>query len=208
MSSGNLTILFNDNGTPFTSTQTGQTGQTGKTIFQLEETVVQKLNNFNSKYVEYLRCNPNIDDSNRKINQTRISMGSAPISINDKLNNPPYRNKVGCPTSNIADENEVTTSYNEANTAINALDAATNYIKTTSGGVSREVYDMSYNSMLSNHASILKLRNELDVKMRELNRSEDSVYSIYKANFDSTMYTSILWSVLASSLVYYIFVKL
>jgi hypothetical protein len=201
MSSGNLTILFNENGTPFTS---GQTGQTGKTIFQLEETVVQKLNNFNSKYVEYLRCNPNIDDSVRTINQSRTSV----ISINDKLNNPPYTNKAGCPTSNVADESTVTTSYNEVESAIAALDAATTYIKTTSGGVSREVYDMSYNSMLSNHKSILKLRNELDVKMREINRTEDSVYSMYKANYDSTMYTSILWSVLASSLVYYIFVKL
>jgi len=205
MSSGNLKSLFNDNGTPFTS---GQSGQTGKTIFQLEETVVQKLNNFNNKYVEYLRCNPNIDDSSRKLNQTRISSGAAPISINDKLNNPPYRNRAGCPTSNVADENTVRTSYEEVSAAITALDAATTYIKTTSGGVSREVYDMSYNSMLSNHKSILKLRNELDVKMREINRTEDSVYSMYKANYDSTMYTSILWSVLASSLVYYIFVKL
>jgi hypothetical protein len=48
MSSGNLTILFNDNGTPFTSTQSGQSG---KTIFQLEETVVQKLNNFKNNLI-------------------------------------------------------------------------------------------------------------------------------------------------------------
>ena len=58
------------------------------------------------------------------------------------------------------------------------------------------------------HAQILKTRNELDIKMKEINRSEDSVYSMYKAKYDSTMYSSITWTILATSLIYYIFVKL
>lgn len=64
------------------------------------------------------------------------------------------------------------------------------------------------NTTKATHATILKLRNELDLKMKEINRSEDSVYSMYKAKYDSTMYSSIIWTILATSLLYYIFVKL
>lgn len=64
------------------------------------------------------------------------------------------------------------------------------------------------NALKIYHNEILKNRNELDIKMKEINRSQDSVYSMYKAKYDSTMYSSIIWTILATSLIYYIFVKL
>lgn len=78
----------------------------------------------------------------------------------------------------------------------------------SSGESNAEITDTSPDKLKELHAQILKTRNELDIKMKEINRSEDSVYSMYKAKYDSTMYSSITWTILATSLIYYIFVKL
>jgi len=87
--------------------------------------------------------------------------------------------------------------------AINALNSALEKQLTSGNNTSANIYETQ-----QTHDKILKLRNELDIKMKEINRSQDSVYSMYKAKYDSTMYSSIIWTILATSLIYYIFVKL
>jgi hypothetical protein len=71
------------------------------------------------------------------------------------------------------------------------------------------IYDNSSNHISTTYDSILKDRNELQTKMKELHKTNDSLYnSEYKANYDATMLTGIIWSVLAGSILYYSFTKL
>ena len=55
---------------------------------------------------------------------------------------------------------------------------------------------------------IQKLRSELDEKMRELYYTETSILSDSKMEFDTAIYSGILWTILATCTVYYIFIKL
>ena len=55
---------------------------------------------------------------------------------------------------------------------------------------------------------ILKLRAELDQKLQDLYYTNNSLVSEHKVSYDTTMYTGILWTILATSVLYYVFVKL
>lgn len=55
---------------------------------------------------------------------------------------------------------------------------------------------------------IQKLRSELDNKLRELYYTETSILSDSKMEFDTAVYSGVLWTILATCTVYYIFVKL
>jgi hypothetical protein len=63
------------------------------------------------------------------------------------------------------------------------------------------INDISYNNLL-------KLRSELDGKLKELYYTNDSILSEDKYIFDTTIYTGVLWTILASSILYYIFTKI
>jgi hypothetical protein len=77
-----------------------------------------------------------------------------------------------------------------------------------SGGLTPAQYDASFANLVTTHDSVVKLRNELDIKMKELNRDSDSKYADYKNNFDSAIYTNILVTVLATTFIYFTFTKL
>ena len=49
------------------------------------------------------------------------------------------------------------------------------------------------------------MRREMDTKLKELYLTEDSIANSYKQKYDSTIYSHILLSALATSLLYYIF---
>lgn len=58
------------------------------------------------------------------------------------------------------------------------------------------------------YKQIHSLRNELDTKLRELYKLDNSIAFEDKVRFDTTMYSGLLWTVLATSLVYYTFVHM
>jgi hypothetical protein len=65
-------------------------------------------------------------------------------------------------------------------------------------------YNISQDAIYQYNTNISKIRNELDNKLNVLYNTNDSLLSDYKMEFDSTIYTGILWSILAGSLLYYI----
>jgi len=71
-------------------------------------------------------------------------------------------------------------------------------------------YDASYNFIKTQYPEIVKLRTDLDAKLRDLYDIPGSKYSSLDAqyNFDSTMYSGILLTVMASAFLYYTFTKL
>jgi len=52
---------------------------------------------------------------------------------------------------------------------------------------------------------ILNMRQELDAKLKELYQTPDSIANMYKQQYDATIYSGILLSALAASLLFYLF---
>jgi hypothetical protein len=65
-------------------------------------------------------------------------------------------------------------------------------------------YHMHQDAIYQYNKNISKIRNELDSKLDVLYNTNDSFLSDYQMEFNSTIYTGILWSILAGSLLYYI----
>jgi hypothetical protein len=62
--------------------------------------------------------------------------------------------------------------------------------------------------MKSYRNDVIRIRKELDAKLNDLNDINSSIYSDYNKKYDSTVYGGILWTVLASSLLYYVFTQI
>jgi hypothetical protein len=89
------------------------------------------------------------------------------------------------------------------------LDSAIGKIPSNlTSGITQGKVDASYNYILSNYNNLVNTRSKLDQQMKDIQKTSDSVYSMYKGSYDSTMYSQILLTVLATSLIYYVFVKL
>lgn len=65
-----------------------------------------------------------------------------------------------------------------------------------------------YASLISRQKANAELRNELDLKLKEIYGGDGTIQGDFKYKYDNTAYASIMWSVLATSLIYYVFVKL
>jgi hypothetical protein len=65
-----------------------------------------------------------------------------------------------------------------------------------------------YDAIMTNNAEIKKLRNELDLKLKDLNKTSDSSFKNYEDNYNYELMMNITWSILATSIIYYVFVKL
>lgn len=79
---------------------------------------------------------------------------------------------------------------------------------TSSEFLTNDEYQTEYNNILTQFQQIITLRQDLDMKLRELYSLNNSAGTIYKTYVDSTVYSNILWTVLATSVVYFIFIKL
>ena len=66
-------------------------------------------------------------------------------------------------------------------------------------------YDLSHNEISNTHSDIIKLRSELDMKLKEIYVTEDSIAYQQKRMYDGTAYTSLIWTVLATSTLFYVF---
>ena len=65
-----------------------------------------------------------------------------------------------------------------------------------------------YNTSVSRYNTNIKLRQELDMKMTELYNGDTSIAMYQKKSVDSVVYANVLWTILATSLIYYVFVKI
>lgn len=61
---------------------------------------------------------------------------------------------------------------------------------------------------VNDYPKLLTTRNDLDKKMKEVSRTKQSVFSEQKLRNDANVYTGLLLTVLASSLVAYVFIQM
>ena len=69
-------------------------------------------------------------------------------------------------------------------------------------------YQSVHDDMLDDYYKVVKLRNELDMKVKQLYDPENSKIADFKYSYDSTIYSGIIISALATSMLYYIFTEL
>jgi hypothetical protein len=102
----------------------------------------------------------------------------------------------------------LTTAQNELNAAITGLKNQIGVI----GSSTSKISDASFNS---NHATIKttadkieRLRSDLYMKRHDILTAKDGVPADYNIKHDSAAYTTILWTALATSILYFVFVKI
>jgi hypothetical protein len=156
-----------------------------------EMKLANDLMDFNIKYQRYLQCN-----------------------------DPKYQGNNSCSTTEMSTCKDADGSSNCLYTQINNyagtpgqigilqtdIQNVSNYLNTAT--LSPSEYESKYQQILANQKRVLELRNELDIKLMELHNPEKSVLADYKKNYDSTVYSGILMTALATSVIYYIFTEL
>ena len=154
----------------------------GLSTMQNEQQLLNDLNEFNAKYARYVACSDGILNANNKLKCTDIE-------LNKKT---------------------VTDAYDKiaGDAASGSLYAVKNSISDSTDFVTNDVADASFNDISAKHKNIMQLRGELDEKLKELYVTEDSLAYEQKRMFDGTVYTSLIWTVLATTTLFYVFKKL
>jgi hypothetical protein len=127
---------------------------------------------------------------------------NAQYAIYIKCNNPSTNS--GCSSSDKAWDT-VTRKGTTLTTAISLLGPDINNMNNK---ITPAQYDSSYNAILRQHTNIKTARSELDSKLKELYEIPGSFVVDSKYQYDSTMYTGIIFTILATSMLYYTFTKL
>jgi hypothetical protein len=135
-------------------------------IFTKEKTVIEDINNFNTKYYEYLRC---------KAESSKCPQGKTAAALKEKL-----LELSATLQGSVAD------------------------LKTAYSNLGQDTDNTQ--SLLDKAAQIDDLRQDLDAKMARILESKNPPNEMTQ-QLDSTVYAGILWSVLGTSLLYYIFTE-
>jgi hypothetical protein len=144
-------------------------------VFQLDNIVSDRLNQFQVKYSRYLQCQG------------------------------PFQNTVSDPSCGKQDSlNNVEKAYYSLLTAIQ--DVSNSFATQYYTGKSNEQYDACFNEILTNYQDVVAFRKKLDEQLYELQLQKEGGPDSYIARFESTVYINTLWIILATILVYFIFI--
>jgi len=183
-------------------------------LFQKERDVLEKLNTFNQEYSKFQRCNYyylNCSKNNRGTYDSdtgfckemdtnantcsKLTDGDAGDTIFKNTKTVSGDTKSGASTANL------NITYTNLNQAIADYKGVLDKVPTP--GPTQTIDEIS-----EKHSNIQKLRNELDVKLGELNMIENSQAAFNKLHMDSTVYATLLWTALATSLLFFTFSKI
>uniref|UniRef100_A0A6C0JMK0 Uncharacterized protein n=1 Tax=viral metagenome TaxID=1070528 RepID=A0A6C0JMK0_9ZZZZ len=157
------------------------------TLMNDYKTLSDNLNDFNIKYAKYIKS---------------VQANSIPSS-NCSSTDPT------CFTER--EKGDITQDFlnNKENTIIGYIDkvnADIEVIKNSKDNVTQTIYNDNYKEILEKENSINVTRKDLDSKIKELQNSIKA--NDIKTQYDSTLYTGIIFSVVATTMLYYTFTKL
>lgn len=199
---------------------------TDEEIYRMEEVILKQLNQFNLEYSNYRIFVDNNQHRNRADGHAMydyIDANGNMLSYNNVHNE--MSTKFGPIANNVSSNASNLPSYAQLNKSLNTY----NMVLTNNHSLNPDPKDATLtgstpaimtnnNSALSNrdptrylkprHAEITKLRTELDQKLMELNNTQNSMYGSGKLQMDASIYVTILWTTLASAIVYYSFFHL
>lgn len=190
-------------------------------IFAMQRELINEINDLNSSYVNYIHCNYNFNYAADTGTQNRPQLstnGSCSnyisgsnfsnntLQINDKNGNN-LKTVTGVSSQKIADI--LKSNYTTANDLSDLRQKYTNLendIEKYKQALLNMplVSDPSLQPSVLNdkHNTIVNMRKDLDIKLNELNNSANSQFFDSKIHLDSTVYATLLWSTLATILVY------
>jgi hypothetical protein len=134
----------------------------------------------------------------RCIKRTDIALNNLLNDANDDANWDTITNSIDCPT--------LKTNVKNAGNAL--LNNSSLYINNSGAFNKSQTPTTYYNDIITNNAIIEDLRNELDLKLKDLNNTPDSRFREYHDNYNYELAMNITWSILATSILYYVFIKL
>ena len=102
---------------------------------------------------------------------------------------------------------DLSASHVKLTAAVAKMSAGIQNIPQGSMAAAQASYITNYNNLMQQYNEVTDLRSKLDDQLKNLKDADGSVAAIYKSQYDSTIYSSILWSVLATSVIYLVFVK-
>jgi hypothetical protein len=167
-----------------------------------EANLLQALYEFNNEYYYYVnQCNNKPGNTvptgpNNPINPTT----NLPLNCDDML----YQIKEDGKVLN-AYVGLVTNIPNPGDLLLNPVDL----VKNSKAIQTNDEYNTIYGNIISDYTTIVQERSDLDSKLKELYDLPGSSISLdYRYNYEATIYSGILLTVLASGLIYYTFTKL
>jgi hypothetical protein len=202
---------------PFTSQET---------VLQLENDssiLINKMKDFNNLYYQYVNSCSNSDytedSQNRQVSKCAINNsttdptncafksidGKKCLYYNTGISTNSPDNKTGCAVDcpNLYSDLS-STANNFKNSKFTDLYPGVDFSKLTN----KVDYNNNYNKILSDYKTLNSERNDLDIKLRELYNIPGYSSSNSKFEMDSTIYTGLIVTIIASSLVYFAFTKL
>jgi hypothetical protein len=169
-------------------------------IYKIEDIILKKINAFNAEYVNFVTFKYNSKHTGNGDTSEQLDY---PSSVDISVLTTKYTN-----ISNVEDLQ----SYKDLKTTLDTykklLDANAAYYPRDSSLDSNNFMFFGYDDRNKFHNDLMKYRNNLDNKLFELNNNVNSIHSETKLQMDSGIYVTILWTTLATSLVYYMFVHM
>lgn len=160
-------------------------------LFTLQQNVIASLKTFNEKYYGYQLC---LRKNNYASNSCAITSGTD-IGLNDVNSS----------------KDAVITAVNAFNTAIVAMNAKSTLApgENTSGKkMTQQEFQSRHNQIKETATRVSALRAELDMKMANLLDKTKGPLPEAQNKYNTENYVAIGWTILATSLVYYVFVEM
>jgi len=145
-------------------------------VFSLQDAVSDNLNTFQTKYARYMRC------------QNPNTVASPPCDVDgtDSLS-----------SLNVAYQSLLTSIQDLSNSFVNQV---------TIGGTTPQENDKISKKIPIEYKQVLNLRSKLDDQLQSLYNQVNNVPDSPKTQLESAIYINTLWIILATCLLYYIFI--
>jgi hypothetical protein len=161
----------------------------------MEAELIQELNNFNKQYSYYKKYMYNNRHSvTGDTSQLFLKDDKTPIGPADFPNL-----DINIPLKEIDIYKNLLSDLNTFNQALNA--SVNLHTSQAEAGHTGDI-----GAMQLRESEVVNMRQSLDTKLRELNEVEGSMANDNRKNMNSTIFANILWTTVATSLVYLVFV--
>jgi len=155
-------------------------------LFELEKNVVSALKEFNEAYYAYRKC---LHDT-PTISSTRCAT------------------ELGNLTSKKLAVETAVTAFNVASAAMKAKLASTSTSTDNGKRITQAEFEKRHDEIKTTATTVSALRAELDLKMANLLDNSKGPFPEAKNKYSSENYMTIGWSILATSVLYYVFVEM
>jgi hypothetical protein len=154
------------------------------------------FNNFSDEKITTIRNNIKY---NKTVYYSQINFG------NSLFDNITYTDSYISSKTNSNDKKQICQQFSDVSQLLTDYKSILDSINTPNN---KNTYTDHYNLIMAKYNANLVLRNELTEKINDLYSDNGSRLGNSKLYLDSTVYTSVLWTILATTVLFYIFKKM